>query len=269
MAVTLNPARTAHPLDHVPGLRHLREQACRRHFAENREENLFLGVYDSFEAAARDAPTTRPLGYDNAASAELYLPCLYPHDYPALFWLTRSLDEGMRSIFDLGGHIGLKYFAFRRVLPYPNDLRWTVCDVPAVVARGRELATARDPDGHLSFTTDAQAASGQEVLYLSGSLQYLPQRLSELLAALHVRPRRIVLNITPVHPTRGYITLNSIGTAICPYRVMARDELLHEASSLGYVKRDEWENPGKRLTLPLTTGLDLAHYTGFCFDLAV
>lgn len=268
MAATLNPVHTSHALDHVPGLRHLREQAYRRHFAENRDDNLFYGLYDSFDAAARDAPGTRPLGYDNAASAELYLPCLYPHDYPALFWLSRSMDDGLRRIFDLGGHIGLKYFAFRRVLPYPADLHWTVCDVPAVVARGRDLAAARDPDGHLTFTTDPLDATGHEVLYLSGSLQYLPQRLGDLLPALHVRPRRIVLNLTPVHPTQGYITLNSIGTAICPYRVMAREDLLHELCALGYVKRDEWENTGKRLSLPLTTGLDLDHYTGFCFDLA-
>ena len=243
------------------------ERHARRRFAANLDQNLFLGVYDSFDDAVRDAPATRPVGYDNAASADLYTPTVYPYDYPAMFWLTRAFADGMRTVFDLGGHIGLKYFAFRRHMPFPDLLRWTVCDVPAVVARGRELAAARDVGPQLAFTTDLRAASGHDVLYASGSLQYLPMRLGELLGAMARRPRRIVLNITAVHPTRTYVTLNSIGTAVCPYRVQARDELVAEVTAFGYTRRDEWDNPGKQLDLPFAPSLRLDHYTGFCFDL--
>src|SRR5438477_12426004 len=73
-----------------------------RRFEQNAQDNLFLGVFDSFEAAAASAPPTRPLGYDNPDSASLYLRRLRidEHDYPALFWLSLSLSEGMRSVAD-------------------------------------------------------------------------------------------------------------------------------------------------------------------------
>ena len=39
-----------------------------------------------------------------------------PHDYPSLYWLSRSLQEGMKGVFDLGGAIGIKFLAFREPL---------------------------------------------------------------------------------------------------------------------------------------------------------
>ncbi len=248
-------------------LRQLAQAAAYRRFLENTDQNLFWGVFDSFDAAAAAAPATRPLGYDNEASAQLYVPQIYSFDYPALFWIGRSFDDGLHSVFDLGGHVGIKHYAFRRLLHYPDDLRWTVCDVPAVVERGRMLALQKAPGGKLVFTTDFRAASGFDVLLASGSLQYLPLRIGQMLAEMPVKPRRIVLNVTALHPSRTYYTLNSIGTAFCPYRVQAHDELVAELVSHGYRRRDEWENWGKVIHVPLTTDHDVQHYTGFCFDL--
>ena len=253
-------------MSHLPGVRQIQERAYRRRFAENTDDNLFMGVFDSFEDAERHAPPTRPLGYDNPQSAGMYGPWIYAYDYPAMFWLDRSLAEGMRSVFDLGGHVGIKYYAFRRAMAFPADLRWLVCDVPAVVARGREIAAARPPGARPGFTTNMLDGSGFDVLYVSGSLQYLPPHLDAVLSDLKPLPRRIILNITAVHPTRTYVTLNSIGTAFCPYRVQAHDELIEEVRRLGYVQRDAWENPGKRLDLPFSPDLSLDHYSGFCFD---
>ncbi|MCW7536883.1 TIGR04325 family methyltransferase [Aquabacterium sp. A7-Y] len=259
--------QTARVLGAVPGIRHARQVAYRRRFLQNENRNLFLGVYPSFEEAARRAPPVRPLGYDNPHSARMYAPCVYSYDYAAMFWLDRSFAEGLRSVFDLGGHVGIKYHAFRPHMAYPQDLRWTVCDVPAVVERGRQIAAAQGHNPQLRFTTDFSEASGTDVLFASGSLQYLPQTLGQLLGQLAALPRRIILNITAVHPTRSYITLNSIGTAFCPYRVVAREELLADFKAHGYLQHDAWENAGKTLVLPFVKGLDLESYSGFCFDL--
>jgi putative methyltransferase (TIGR04325 family) len=65
---------------------------------------------------------------------------IYPADYPVMFWLEKFIGEGCRKFFDLGGHIGVSYYAYQLHIGYPQDLRWTVCDVPAVVAKGRELS---------------------------------------------------------------------------------------------------------------------------------
>lgn len=246
----------------------LRQSAYKRRFLQNVEENLFMGSFESFDAAQAGAPPTKAIGYDNEDAARtLYSHQVYFYDYPALFWLGRSLDAGMRSVFDLGGHVGIKYYAFKRMLDYPSALRWTVCDVPGVAKTGQALAEERGATAQLDFCTDFKAASGYDVLYASGSLQYLPTRMAEILAALPAKPRRIILNTTAAHPERTLYTLNSIGFAVCPYRIQHWDELLAELTMAGYKRRDAWRNEGKPIEVPFVDGGDKAYYGGCCFDL--
>lgn len=246
----------------------VRESAYRRKFLDNRDENLFMGSFKSFAAAEAGAPPSKAIGYDNAEAAKaLYSHQVYFYDYPALFWLGRSLDEGMRGVFDLGGHVGIKYYAFRRMLSYPEDLRWKVCDVPGVVQTGQELAAQREATTQLGFTTQVSEASGCDVLYASGSLQYLPTRIDEIITALPVKPRRIVLNTTAVHPDQTLYTLNSIGFAVCPYRIQHHEELLGGLAHAGYKRRDAWRNEGKPIEVPFVDGGDKPYYAGCCFDL--
>ncbi|MEJ7688645.1 MAG: TIGR04325 family methyltransferase [Variovorax sp.] len=244
----------------------VRESAYRRRFIDNCNENLFMGSFDSFAAAQAGAPPEKPVGYDHPPAVALYSHQLAFYDYPGLFWIGHSLEDGMRGIFDLGGHLGIKYYAFRRLLGYPIDLRWTVCDVPTMVKAGRDLALQRNVSAQLGFTTNFADASGCDVLYASGSLQYLPMRISEIIAALPVRPRRIVLNTTAVHPDRTLYTLNSIGFAICPYRIQQHDQLIAELAASGYKRRDAWRNEGKRIEVPFVEGGDKPYYAGCCFD---
>lgn len=244
------------------------QAAYRRKFVANSDENLFMGTFDSFAAAQASAPEGTGNGYDNVEGAKaLYSHQIYFYDYPALFWVGKSLGEGMRTIFDLGGHVGIKYYAFRRLLHYPPELRWCVCDVAGVVQAGRELETSRGTGGQLSFTTEMGDVSGCDLFYASGSLQYLPQRLGEILKGLPVLPRRIVLNTTAMHPERTIYTHNSIGFAICPYRIHHYDELLATLTSAGYKRRDGWRNEGKSIEVPFVEGGDKAYYAGGCFDL--
>lgn len=251
----------------LPLIRRARQRAYENEFAGNQRSNLFMGVYDSFESAAASAPATRPVGYDNKGSAEIaYGNHLAFYDYPAMFWLAQSIHAGMRSVFDLGGHVGIKYYAFRRPMAVPSGLRWTVGDVAAVVEHGRKLAQRLDPERMLDFTTDPTAMDGYDVLFASGSLQYLPEKLGDLLRKLASKPKRIVLNITAVHPEKSYFTLNSIGTAFCAYRVQAHGQLVSEIADNGYTLNDSWRNIGKTLELPFHEELNLEYYSGYCFD---
>ena len=244
----------------------VREAAYRRKFLDNREEHLFMGSFESFAAAEAGIPSSKAVGYDSAPPDAFYSHQIYFYDYPGFFWLDRSLGDGMRKIFDLGGHVGIKYYALRRVLPYPLDLRWTVCDVPVVVKFGRELADRRHAAAQLQFCTEHRDASGCDVLYASGSLQYLPRRIGEILADLPDKPRRVILNVTAVHPERTLYTLNSIGFAVCPYRIQHYDQLLGELIEAGYKRRDAWRNEGKPIEVPFVDGGDKAYYAGCCFD---
>jgi putative methyltransferase (TIGR04325 family) len=190
------------------------------------------------------------------------------HDYPSLYWLTRSLHEGMRSVFDVGGAIGIKFMAFREPLRAWPDLVWKVQDVPAMVENGRELARQRGDDRQLQFTEHFQDGDGSEVLFASGVLQYLPQSLGELLSGCSRRPRRIVINTAAIHPQTEFFTVNSIGTAFCPYRVQTQAALIRGLVGMGYRIRESWINPGKEMTIPFHPDLSLNHYSGYCLDRA-
>lgn len=254
----------------VPGVRHLVEASYLREFIRNRERNLFHGVFASFETAAATASAYGVSGYDNEASADLYMTYMRTdaHDYPAMFWLAKSFDAGLRRVLDLGGSVGIKYYAFKSCLPVPDNVDWTVVDVPAVVAKGEALARERGVSSALHFTIHMASDQVADVLFASGSLQYLPLTLGSYLAEWKKKPARIIINITPIHPTLGFFTVNSIGTAFCPYRVQTQAELVSELAALGYAMKDTWANRGKELHLPLHPDLCLNHYRGFCFDLS-
>lgn len=257
-------------LKSLPGITHLRQVAFERRFEAARSNHSFRGVYDSFEAAQAAAPPTAPLGYDNPESADLYLHHLRAEaqDYPAFFWLQYWLGQGARSVVDLGGNVGIKFHAFNALGGLPRQARWLVVDVPAVVRKARKLQHAQpSPDLRLDFSDQYADIDGSDLLYASGTLQYLPITLYDLLRNMARPPRRLVVNTTPIHGDRSFFTLNSIGTAYCPYRVQGRGSFVAGLTSMGYKLRDEWINPGKAMMIPFTRGFDLTHYCGFCFDL--
>ena len=264
-------------LDHLadlPPLGQMRRHRAEAEFASNTDANLFRGVFPSFDAAQASAPSTRPLGYDNADAAGMYLERIkriYPSDYPVIFWLQKLFAQGQSSVFDLGGHIGIGYYGYQRYLDYPANLRWTVSDVPAVMARGREIARERDPAGRLGFNGDFSAANGVDVLLALGVLQYLPdtlaQRLDRLAQGGAQLPRHIILNLTPLHVLdnggQDYFTLQSIGTAFCPYRIAAYAPFLEGYTRQGYHIVDRWQNPDKHCHIAFEPEHSLDVYHGF------
>ena len=249
-------------------LRTLKEAAYYRKFMRNTTEHLFFGSYGSFDAAALAMPSSKPSGFDNAEQARKnYSPQIFFYDYPCLFWLGRSFREGLRSVFDLGGHTGIKFHAFRRMLDYPKNLTWTVCDVPGVVQAGREIAAERGAGSQLSFTTHFEEASGCDILYIGGTLQFLPQTLAGIIDALPIKPKRIILNTTPVHAQHSIYTISSLGFAFSPYRIEHYDNLIAQLIAAGYRRRDVWKNTGKPIEVPFVKGGDSIYYAGCCFDL--
>jgi len=258
----------------LPPLGALRRKRAEDAFARNTDANLFRGVYSSFDAALASAPPTRPLGYDNPAAAGMYLERIkriYPSDYPVIFWLQKLFAQGNQTVFDLGGHIGIGYYAYQRYLDYPPALRWTVSDVPAVMARGRDIARERDASGRLRFDGEFRAAGQADVLLALGVLQYLPDTLAQRLAALQADdlplPRHLILNLTPLHVLdnggRDYFTLQSIGAAFCPYRIAAYAPFLESFTQLGYHVVDRWQNPEKRCRIAFEPGYSVEGYHGF------
>lgn len=253
----------------LPGLRRVAEPIYRRMFQRPYQpEAQYYGIYDSYAEALSDAPPTLPTSYDVEASGRMYrnhLDQIKVSDYPVLHWLSRLLATGSREVFDLGGHIGLSYYGFRRYLDYPADLHWLVHDVPAVVSAGREWAVSHDPERRLAFTDSRHDADGASILFTSGALQYLDYTLAELLQQLERPPTHVLVNIVPMHPSRGYFTLQNIGFAICPYRIAAVPEFVAGMQALGYTIVDRWQSFERHLEVPFAAECDIDSYHGFYF----
>ena len=253
----------------LPIARLVAEPLYRRAFQRPFQEgNAYFGVYDSYDQARAEVPTLLSATYDVAGAGNMYtdrIDRIRVSDYPMVYWLSRLVQAGQRRIFDLGGHIGISYYGFRRHVQYPDDLRWLVHDVPTVTAAGRERAKELDPEQRLAFTDSREAADGHEVLVSSGALQYLDYTLPELLGRLTAKPRHILVNLTPMHPTRSYFTLQNMGFAVCPYRVMAVPEFVEAVESLGYTVVDRWESLERDLRIPFFADHSIDRYYGFYF----
>jgi putative methyltransferase (TIGR04325 family) len=256
-------------LARLPGLGGLVRRQAHAVFLANRDRNLFYGVHDTFDDAAQAAAACGRAGYDNSESARLYTQRtrIDAHDYPALYWLSRSLGEGHRSVFDVGGATGIKFIAFRDLLQTCPDLKWTVQDVPAMVSQGREEAQQRGDDPRLRFTDRFDDGEGCDLLYASGVLQYLPATLGDLLTGWRRLPRRIVINTAAIHPQHEFFTVNSLGTAFCPYRVQTQASLIRGLTALGYRLRESWTHAGKAMHIPFHPERCLDQYSGYCLDL--
>jgi putative methyltransferase (TIGR04325 family) len=251
-----------------PVVKGVLERRYERTFIDNRDANLFRGVFESFDAALKSAPPARPLGYDNAEAASMYVDRtrkIYPTDYPVIYWLQKLFGDGCKSVFDVGGHIGVSYYSYRRYISYPQGLSWTVHDVPAVMEAGRKFAEGKDQERRLSFCEKFEGVDGKDILFALGSLQYLEETLAQRLARLTHPPRHLILNLTPLHNKHSYFTLQSIGTAFCPYRVTSVGDFLKGIDVLGYKLVDQWENPEKKCEIPFHPEYSLDHYHGFYF----
>lgn len=265
-SITSVPRRALRAVAFSAPVRARLEARYEHYFAHEPRANLFRGVYASFDEAQRSAPSSKPVGYDNPGPAAMYrhiLERMELSDYPVLFWLDRAL-RGARRLFDLGGHVGLRYYGFRSRLAFPDDFVWQVMDVPAVVKAGRELAAERGAK-QLAFTERREELEGADILYTTGALQYLDEPLHEILARLRRRPPHVLVNQTPMHDAPACYTLQSIGTAFCPYRIEDRGALISGMEALGYERVDGWTCPEKILAIPFHPDRSVRGYDGLYF----
>lgn len=255
----------------LPLILDVRQKRFDAAFASGHHAGDFRGVFQTYaDCAAAAVSTAMPTGYDNDGMAAMYrdrLDRVYPADYPMMLWLGEAFDCGAKSIFDLGGHVGVGYYAYRRYLDFPATLSWQVHDVPAVMAAGRALAQERDTWKQLSFVDDFDAAADADVLFTSGCIQYLEDTLAQRIARLRRRPEWVLVNLLPLHESQAYWTVQSTGRSLCPYRIQKTDEFLREFEQLGYAKMDLWENAEKRCNIAFEPQHSLDCYYGVAFRL--
>lgn len=248
---------------HVPLVRQWHRFEYEEHFYRISEwERLFYGVYPDFASAQRAIPKTFLSGYDHPETATFLGRRLgiRSSDYPILFWLTRLFAENDK-LFDFGGYLGISYWSYEPLLKYPTSLRWTVCDLPAVVEKGKELLLSR-PAAALSFTTDFSEAAKADILLASGSLQFCERDLADFVAKLEHLPKHLLSNKTPMIDTKSFVTVQNMGPALSPYRILQEREFVRSLTNLGYRLVNQWKNEDFGCVIPFEPDRTVRALTG-------
>ncbi|MFT6070476.1 MAG: putative methyltransferase (TIGR04325 family) [Bacteriovoracaceae bacterium] len=245
----------------------LRIKKYDKKFLKNKDLNLFRGVFPSFKEAEEAIPSSDKSGYDNEESAKMYKHLchkVFPSDYPKMFWLNKILKEGSK-LYDLGGHIGIKYYSYQSFFEYPNEFKWTVYDVEAVRNEGRSYASSVGA-GKIDFSDTIDNFDGYDVLFVSGSLQYIDFDLAKSIESKSNPPKYILLSI-PLTNEKTFYTVNNIGTAFCVYVLRNDKEFIASFEALGYTVKDRWNIPGKICEIPFYPNYSIEGYKGILLEL--
>jgi putative methyltransferase (TIGR04325 family) len=240
-----------------------------REFNTASGRNVYWGVYPTFAEAIAAAPKTKDIGYDHDEPAQMYrnlMTKMEPSEYAVLHWLERALPKGGR-VFDFGGHVGVKFYAFRSIGAIPPPIQWMVYDVPAVTRSGRELAKSRR-ETDLTFTDTFEDASGADVFLGLGALQYVETSLPDLMKKLAKQPKTVIVSAMPMVEGERYVTIQNIGSAFCPYLVENETELIAGMERLGYAVRHRWKNLEKRCQILDQPDKSVWEYTSIHFERA-
>ena len=175
----------------------------------------FFGSYDTYAEAAAAAGSA---GYSDPAMVDTLVrnqsERAQAHEPPALedrwlqlqLGLAHALDgaqAGELSVLDFGGAAGTHYFdvvRWREHTGWPSArLRWHVCETAAMAAAAGAVLGGEE----LSFHDSLEELEDQayDLVYVSGSLQYVPDAEDTWSRLAGLSHRWLVLNRTPFIPT--------------------------------------------------------------------
>ena len=223
-----------------PGIRQVHYAIHRWEFLAGRNDSGYSGVFSSVEKAARSAPIA-VTGYNQTGMADLDV---YSHangdfrlmpstQYPALFWLRPAIEQGARRLLDSGGYVGHVNYQYCPNLNLPDEFAWTIYDVPDILQTGQRIATERGAQ-HLRFTNDISMIGEADIVFAAGSIQYLEEGfLHQALRDANRLPPHVIIHRTALHPTRSFVTLQSINQrsgriAFCPDTIAHRERFIQE-----------------------------------------
>lgn len=255
-----------------PATRPLLLQWRRRHFLSPEGFGFYFGVFDSFEAARRSLPPNPEFG--NEALAREYVDLrsrkIFAYDYPVMWWLDRAFSQGATRVLDIGGSVGVHFYAYRAYMGMPAALAWRIVEVPTIVTLGRKVAAERGATA-LHFTDDlgeALRGEGADVWISSGALQYIEEgRPADLLRRSATLPAHVVLNKLPLYAREDFVCTQNIGHGcFAPLWVFNRERLVRGVEALGYVLRDEWAVHERSLYLPGYPERSFPAFSGLYFS---
>jgi putative methyltransferase (TIGR04325 family) len=227
----------------------------------------YRGIYASLEQARAAAPASRQFGYDNPQAAKLYRRHIQLRwgDHAVLYWLSQTMAPASR-LFDIGGNIGISFYAFEPYLHYPPEFQWRVYELPAAVELGRRFQQ-ENPRSQLAFTTSLDDMAECDLVLASGALQYIDWNLADEFANRSHRPQHVLINKLPMYDGPEFVTLQDIGPTICAYRIFNQKNFMHSLEQLGYELVDQWEIGDLQCRIPFHPSRTVRAYRGMYFKL--
>jgi len=232
----------------------------------------YFGVYESFASARRELPDSP--GFNLKALAHEFINerrtnRVFEYDYPVMWWLEKAFHLGATSVLDIGGSVGVHYYAYRRYLEMPAGLSWEIVELPEIVSLGRELAIKHHALP-LRFTTDLDEAVGarsQDVWISAGALQYLEDaHPAKLLNLCERRPPHVLLNKLPLHDGDDFVTTQNLGEgSFSPVHVYNRKHFIQSIEDLGYTLRDTWDVHERSMHIPGQPKHSFGTFTGLYY----
>lgn len=223
-------------------------------------------VYPTFDEAWSAARKVSPFSHEHPGVVELQLKhsrTLRASDYAVLYWLSH-IEATVLKVFDFGGNVGNLFYSY---LPYcPGSVEWTVFDLPATVAQGRELAKNRNAEG-LAFADSVQEFSREQILLVSGAFHYWQEDVEAFLRQFPQTPQHVLINRSPFAETQAsYVTVQRTDFCAMPCRVWNAEEVISAFAQQGYRLVDRWRALELALRLPLFPELSVPSYSGFYFS---
>jgi putative methyltransferase (TIGR04325 family) len=243
----------------------LRDVYTARHFYNPQKGPRYRGVFSSFDAAAAALPKGELHGFEDDSVPEYFekhLLAFNPGDYPIVFWMQQGLRPDS-TVFDFGGGLGQCFYAYQELMQFPARVNWLVCDMESLVKRGRDLAERRNAE-NLHFTTDRQEATGASFFLTNGTLQYVPEDLSEILRKLQALPQHILVNRVPMYDGKPYYTVQSSAHSFSVYKIFNRQQFTQKIETLGYELVGSWNLP-RSLHVQFHPELYVTNYQGLYF----
>lgn len=261
-------ARLRHLIRQVadsPLARTARINEHRKYFLSPAGAGSYHGVYASFEEARAELPASNEFDQDSLAEEYLNVRMnqVFAYDYPVMWWLQQAFASGARRVLDIGGSVGVHFYAYARYMAMPEDLSWCVVEVPAMANIGREEAHKRGA-GALSFITDIAQASACDIVISAGALQFFEyRRPTELLATDRLQPTHVLLNKLPLYEGPDFVTAQNIGDGCyAPFHVHNRGGFIEDFRAAGYALRDQWPVHERSLMLPFDPAHSLQNFAG-------
>jgi putative methyltransferase (TIGR04325 family) len=250
-------------------VRALRAERYRTLFESEAGYGMHHGMFRTFSEARSAAPKSN--GFNEEHFSTEYddrVDRVFPYDYPVLFWLERILEAGMvERVLDIGGHVGVHYYAYRRYLSFPPELKWRVSEVERIVQAGRARAQ-REGASALEFTENFEDLDSQpaDVLISAGALHYVEEPLLwDVIERARARPAHLLLNKLPLYDGEDFVSLqNAVRRPLgfSPHYVWNCSKFVERFERLGYRTVDAWSVPDRKFYLHDLPDYSFGAYSG-------